>query len=83
MKVLFVGGGTGGHIYPNLAVARRFRQVRPDASIRFVGQQGREEERIVGREGFPLDFIRSARLPVRSAPLSAWPRFEHYIPRRG
>lgn len=75
MKVLFVGGGTGGHIYPNLAVARRLREVRSDALIRFVGQHGREEEKVMPREGFPLDFIPSARLPNRTDRFPSWISF--------
>ncbi|TWT61125.1 UDP-N-acetylglucosamine--N-acetylmuramyl-(pentapeptide) pyrophosphoryl-undecaprenol N-acetylglucosamine transferase [Rubinisphaera italica] len=43
-SILFAGGGTGGHIYPGIAVAERWQDCYPDASILFAGS-GREIER--------------------------------------
>ena len=48
------GGGTGGHLYPALAVADELRRRRPDASIVFVGARRGIEQRLVPRAGYPL-----------------------------
>jgi UDP-N-acetylglucosamine--N-acetylmuramyl-(pentapeptide) pyrophosphoryl-undecaprenol N-acetylglucosamine transferase len=45
------GGGTGGHIFPGLAVAREFRRREPRTRVLYLGATGRLEERIVPREG--------------------------------
>lgn len=56
-RLLFVAGGTGGHLFPALAVATRCRQLQPNVAIEFVGTRGRIEEKIVPREGYPLNFL--------------------------
>ena len=53
------GGGTGGHLYPGIAVARGAARRRPDAQISFAGTARGIEARVVPREGFALDVIRS------------------------
>jgi UDP-N-acetylglucosamine--N-acetylmuramyl-(pentapeptide) pyrophosphoryl-undecaprenol N-acetylglucosamine transferase len=57
---VIAGGGTGGHVYPGVAVAQELRRRRPDAAISFAGTAKGLEAQIVPREGFPLDVIRSA-----------------------
>ncbi len=52
MRVLFAGGGTGGHIFPALAVAKEVRERYPDAEILFIGTKGKIEERVVPENGF-------------------------------
>jgi UDP-N-acetylglucosamine--N-acetylmuramyl-(pentapeptide) pyrophosphoryl-undecaprenol N-acetylglucosamine transferase len=66
LSVVIAGGGTGGHVYPGLAVAREVRRRRPDATVTFVGTARGLEATIVPREGFPLDLIRSAGLKGKS-----------------
>ena len=45
LRVLFAGGGTGGHLYPGLAIARALVAARPDVEPFFVGaQRGIERE---------------------------------------
>ena len=56
--MLIAGGGTGGHLYPGLALAREFLRVRPHAEILFVGTVRGLEARVVPREGFALATIR-------------------------
>ncbi|MCC7438942.1 MAG: undecaprenyldiphospho-muramoylpentapeptide beta-N-acetylglucosaminyltransferase [Armatimonadetes bacterium] len=56
-RLLFVAGGTGGHLFPALAVAAQCRQLQPNSVIEFVGTRGRMEEKIVPRQGYPLNFL--------------------------
>ncbi|NLM45900.1 MAG: undecaprenyldiphospho-muramoylpentapeptide beta-N-acetylglucosaminyltransferase [Firmicutes bacterium] len=56
MKVLFAGGGTGGHIYPALALARYLRE-KEGADVLFVGTARGMEAQIVPAEGFPLELV--------------------------
>ncbi len=60
LSVVIAGGGTGGHLYPGIAVARALLARRPEARVSFAGTARGIEARVVPREGFPLDFIRSA-----------------------
>ncbi len=66
MRVLIAGGGTGGHLYPGIAVARELLRRRPDAEVAFVGTALGIESRVIPREGFALDVIRSAGLKGKS-----------------
>ena len=72
LSVLIAGGGTGGHLYPGIAVARELLARAPDADVTFVGTAAGIEARVVPREGFALDVIRSAGLKGRSARSIAW-----------
>jgi len=67
LSVLIAGGGTGGHLYPGIAVAREVMRRVPDAAVTFVGTSGGIESRVVPREGFALVTIRSAGLKGKSA----------------
>ncbi len=53
-KILLSGGGTGGHIYPAVAVAKAFVKEMPDAEILFVGAEGKMEMEKVPKEGFDI-----------------------------
>jgi UDP-N-acetylglucosamine--N-acetylmuramyl-(pentapeptide) pyrophosphoryl-undecaprenol N-acetylglucosamine transferase len=67
LRVVIAGGGTGGHLYPGIAVARELLARRPDARISFAGTARGIEARVVPREGFELDLIRSVGLKGKSA----------------
>ena len=66
MRVVIAGGGTGGHLYPGIAVARELLARRPDATVTFAGTAAGIEARVIPREGFPLDFLRSGGLKGKS-----------------
>ena len=66
LRVVIAGGGTGGHLYPGIAVAREIVSRRPDALISFAGTARGIEARVVPREGFALDLIRSGGLKGKS-----------------
>ena len=65
--LLVAAGGTGGHLYPALAVAERFRELVEKPQVTFVGTERGLESRIVGKAGFPLEFVRAA--PLRGGSL--------------
>ena len=64
--VVIAGGGTGGHLYPGIAVARELLARRPDAHVSFAGTERGIETRVIPREGFSLDLIRSGGLKGKS-----------------
>jgi UDP-N-acetylglucosamine--N-acetylmuramyl-(pentapeptide) pyrophosphoryl-undecaprenol N-acetylglucosamine transferase len=66
LHVVIAGGGTGGHLYPGIAVARELLARQPDAQISFAGTAHGIEARVIPREGFALDLIRSGGLKGKS-----------------
>ncbi|MBP7146014.1 MAG: undecaprenyldiphospho-muramoylpentapeptide beta-N-acetylglucosaminyltransferase [Acidobacteria bacterium] len=52
--IVIAGGGTGGHVYPGLALAHELRRRRPARPLEWIGARGGLEERLVPREGLPL-----------------------------
>lgn len=66
MKVLFTGGGTGGHLYPALAVADELKGLRADAEIVFIGTPDRIESRVVPESGYAFEAIPMRGLPRKS-----------------
>jgi UDP-N-acetylglucosamine--N-acetylmuramyl-(pentapeptide) pyrophosphoryl-undecaprenol N-acetylglucosamine transferase len=65
-RIVIAGGGTGGHLYPGIAVARELLSRLPDAQVTFAGTARGIESRVVPREGFALDVIRSVGLKGKS-----------------
>ncbi len=57
MRVIFAGGGTGGHLFPGLAVAREFQRRDERTEILFVGTQQGIESRVLPKEGFKLETL--------------------------
>jgi len=58
MRLLLAGGGTGGHLFPAVALAQELKNEEPDAEILFVGTERGIESRIIPELGFPLEHIR-------------------------
>lgn len=57
MRIMFVAGGTGGHINPAVAVAKEIKRLNPNAEILFVGTEGRMETQIVPKAGFEIKTV--------------------------
>lgn len=57
MRILIAAGGTGGHVYPALAVARSLRERAPEADFRWLGGRRGLEASIVPAEGYPLELL--------------------------
>ncbi len=55
--IVIAAGGTGGHIYPGLALAQAIKEVQPDAEIHFVGTARGLENKIIPAAGYPLHKI--------------------------
>ena len=59
MKVLIAGGGTGGHLFPGIALAEEVVTRHHKNEVVFVGTEKGLEARVVPQAGFPLEFIRA------------------------
>src|ERR671932_2891729 len=62
MRVLIAAGGTGGHIYPGIAVAKEVMRRDAESKVLFVGTARGLETRLVPKAGFELSLIESAGL---------------------
>ncbi|GIV60094.1 MAG: UDP-N-acetylglucosamine--N-acetylmuramyl-(pentapeptide) pyrophosphoryl-undecaprenol N-acetylglucosamine transferase [Rhodothermaceae bacterium] len=67
-RILFAGGGTGGHVYPAIAVADAVRRLVPEAAIAFAGTETRMEWDAVPRAGYPIHPITVVGLQRRLTP---------------
>jgi len=56
-RFVFAGGGTGGHLFPAVAIAEQIREMKPDADILFVGTKDRIEGKVVPKLGFKFKSI--------------------------
>jgi UDP-N-acetylglucosamine--N-acetylmuramyl-(pentapeptide) pyrophosphoryl-undecaprenol N-acetylglucosamine transferase len=54
LRIIISGGGTGGHIFPAVAIANALKKLRPDTEILFVGANGRMEMEKVPAEGYKI-----------------------------
>lgn len=54
-KIIISGGGTGGHVFPAIAIADAIKKIRPDAEILFVGAKGKIEMEKVPKAGYPIE----------------------------
>lgn len=63
MKYLISGGGTGGHIYPALAIAKEIKRKDRNADILYVGTKKGMESELVPKEGFRFETIRVEGMP--------------------
>jgi UDP-N-acetylglucosamine--N-acetylmuramyl-(pentapeptide) pyrophosphoryl-undecaprenol N-acetylglucosamine transferase len=56
-RYLFAGGGTGGHLYPAIAVAQKIMELQPNAEILFIGTKTKIEAKVVPQIGFKFKTI--------------------------
>ncbi|WP_375436632.1 undecaprenyldiphospho-muramoylpentapeptide beta-N-acetylglucosaminyltransferase [uncultured Hymenobacter sp.] len=68
LRVIISGGGTGGHIFPAVAIANELRRRQPDAEILFVGANGRMEMTRVPEAGYEIVGLDIAGLQRRLTP---------------
>jgi UDP-N-acetylglucosamine--N-acetylmuramyl-(pentapeptide) pyrophosphoryl-undecaprenol N-acetylglucosamine transferase len=62
MNVIIAGGGTGGHVYPALAIAKAIKIIKPEAEVHFVGTPMGIEAKVIPKENFKLHFVPISRL---------------------
>ena len=55
VKIIISGGGTGGHVFPAIAIADELRRLRPDAELLFIGAEGRLEMKRVPAAGYRIE----------------------------
>ena len=60
LRILITGGGTGGHVFPAIAIADAIRQLQPDTSFLFVGAIGKMEMERVPQAGYPIEGLNIA-----------------------
>lgn len=57
MKIIVSAGGTGGHIYPALAIINKFREKEPDLEVLYIGTHNRMEKDIIPKRGIKYEEI--------------------------
>ena len=54
LRIIISGGGTGGHIFPAISIAKKMKELNPDSEILFVGAEGKMEMEKVPAAGFKI-----------------------------
>ncbi len=57
MRIIVTGGGTGGHIYPAIAIAQKFQKENPDCEVLYVGSEHGMEKDLVPRMGYNIKLV--------------------------
>ena len=57
MRVIFAGGGTGGHLYPGLAIARALKRAEPGVEPFFIGARRGIERDVLPQVGFAFELL--------------------------
>lgn len=65
---MIAGGGTGGHLFPGLAVAEEFRNRDEKTKVIFVGTKHGIEAKVIPKEGYAIEFLRSEGIVGKSLP---------------
>jgi UDP-N-acetylglucosamine--N-acetylmuramyl-(pentapeptide) pyrophosphoryl-undecaprenol N-acetylglucosamine transferase len=67
MKALLAGGGTGGHVFPAVAIAEELKRRDPDLQLMYLGKSDSIEERVAGQRAIPFRAIQVEGLPRDNA----------------
>lgn len=78
MKIMIAAGGSGGHIFPAIALARKLKEDNHETDILFVGSSKAIDRRIFTKEGFRFVLLSANKLPYRPS-LAAIPFFIKFI----
>ena len=70
LTYVFTGGGTGGHVYPGLAIADEVRARNPESRVVYIGARGRMEASLVPKRGYPIHLVYARGLPSGRQPLA-------------
>ncbi|MFN0014412.1 MAG: undecaprenyldiphospho-muramoylpentapeptide beta-N-acetylglucosaminyltransferase [Saprospiraceae bacterium] len=60
LRILITGGGTGGHVFPAIAIADAIKRLQPDTEFLFVGANGKMEMERVPKAGYPIEGLNIA-----------------------
>ena len=62
MRIIFTGGGTGGHVFPIIAVCREIRKIRPDFQFYYIGPKDEFGTFLLSREGIKVKTILAGKI---------------------
>lgn len=62
IKIVFTGGGTGGHIFPIIAIARELKKRTLDLNLRYIGPKDFISDTFLPKEGIILDYVSSGKV---------------------
>ncbi|MGD0090762.1 MAG: undecaprenyldiphospho-muramoylpentapeptide beta-N-acetylglucosaminyltransferase [Planctomycetota bacterium] len=84
MRLVIAGGGTGGHLFPGIALAEELLARGPEHAVLFMGARGGLEEKIVPRHSYRLEVLPSLKggLCSFSGPRKAWLGLKGYLQAR-
>ena len=66
MRVIVTGGGSGGHIYPAIAIADKIKEKEPQSEILYIGNDIGLEKTIVPQTGYPMKLVSAKWLDRRN-----------------
>lgn len=66
MRVIVTGGGSGGHIYPAIAIADKIKEKEPESEILYIGNDIGLEKDIVPQSGYPMELVSAKWLDRRN-----------------
>jgi len=63
MRIVLTGGGTGGHLFPLVAVIRKMKEkLGPEGEFLYIGSGATMEKEVMSKEGIPMKFVQSGKL---------------------